>query len=123
MRAYGEEKIEMLDRLGYASSKAEEGEPEPRGASAGRAFRAARPRPPHSAGVVSGSRAPGPRDRWARGIGKEIALRFAELGAAKVAISYLRNDKAAEQTAEELRAHGAEPLLSAATSARSNVAS
>ena len=45
-----------------------------------------------------------------RGIGKAIALRFAELGAAKVAVSYLRNDRAAEETAEELRALGAEAL-------------
>src|SRR6185503_6457767 len=37
--------------------------------------------------------------------------RFAELGAARVAIGYLRNDKAAEATAEELRAKGAEPVL------------
>jgi enoyl-[acyl-carrier protein] reductase III len=46
-----------------------------------------------------------------RGIGKAIALRFAELGAARVAVGYLRNDRAAEQTAAELRALGAEPLL------------
>ncbi|MGH3031509.1 MAG: SDR family oxidoreductase [Gaiellaceae bacterium] len=46
-----------------------------------------------------------------RGIGRAIALRFAELGAAKVAISYLRNDAAAEETAGEIRAHGAEPQL------------
>ena len=46
-----------------------------------------------------------------RGIGKAIALRFAELGAARVAIGYLRNDRAAGETAEELRAAGAEPLL------------
>jgi enoyl-[acyl-carrier protein] reductase III len=46
-----------------------------------------------------------------RGIGRAIALRFAELGAARVAIGYLRNDSAAEATAEELRAAGAEPLL------------
>ena len=39
-----------------------------------------------------------------RGIGKAIALRFAERGAARVAIGYLRNDRAAEETAEELRA-------------------
>ena len=45
-----------------------------------------------------------------RGIGKGIALRFAELGAARVAISYLRNDRTAEETAEELRARGAEAL-------------
>jgi len=53
-----------------------------------------------------------------RGIGKAIALRFAELGAARVAIGYLRNDKAAEATAEELRSAGAEPVL-----VRGNVAS
>ena len=53
-----------------------------------------------------------------RGIGREIALRFAEEGAAKVAIGYLRNDRAAEETAEELRTRGAEPVL-----VRGNVAS
>jgi enoyl-[acyl-carrier protein] reductase III len=53
-----------------------------------------------------------------RGIGKAIALRFADGGAKRVAIGYLRNDKAAEQTAEELRAAGAEPQL-----LRGNVAS
>ena len=46
-----------------------------------------------------------------RGIGKAIALRFAQEGAARVAIGYLRNDRAAEETADELRAAGAEPLL------------
>ncbi len=46
-----------------------------------------------------------------RGIGKAIALRFAELGAARVAIGYLRNDRAAEEAAEELRKQGAEPVL------------
>jgi enoyl-[acyl-carrier protein] reductase III len=46
-----------------------------------------------------------------RGIGKAIALRFAELGASRVAIGYLRNDRAAEETAEELRSAGAEPAL------------
>jgi enoyl-[acyl-carrier protein] reductase III len=53
-----------------------------------------------------------------RGIGKAIALRFAELGAAKVAVGYLRNDRAAEETAAELRTLGAEPGL-----VRGNVAS
>jgi enoyl-[acyl-carrier protein] reductase III len=46
-----------------------------------------------------------------RGIGKGISLRFAELGAVRVAVSYLRNDRAAEETAEELRKLGAEPIL------------
>ena len=46
-----------------------------------------------------------------RGIGREIALRFAQEGAARVAIGYLRNDSAAERTAGELRELGAEPVL------------
>ena len=46
-----------------------------------------------------------------RGIGRAIALRFARDGARRVAIGYLRNDRAAEETAEELRALGAEPVL------------
>jgi enoyl-[acyl-carrier protein] reductase III len=46
-----------------------------------------------------------------RGIGKAISLRFAEQGAARVAVSYLRNDRAAEETAEEIRGLGAEPML------------
>ena len=53
-----------------------------------------------------------------RGIGKTIALRFASLGAARVVIGYMRGDTAAEQTAEELRALGAEPSF-----VRGNVAS
>ena len=46
-----------------------------------------------------------------RGIGRETALRFADLGAARVAIGYMRNDAAAEKTAEEIRERGAEPVL------------
>jgi enoyl-[acyl-carrier protein] reductase III len=46
-----------------------------------------------------------------RGIGRAIAVSFAERGAARVAIGYLRNDRAAEETAEQLRARGAEPVL------------
>ena len=46
-----------------------------------------------------------------RGIGRAIALRFARDGARRVAIGYLRNDTAAEATAEEIRAAGAEPVL------------
>jgi enoyl-[acyl-carrier protein] reductase III len=53
-----------------------------------------------------------------RGIGKAIALRFAHAGAKKVAVGYMRNDSAAEETAEELRAAGAEPVL-----VRGNIAS
>jgi enoyl-[acyl-carrier protein] reductase III len=53
-----------------------------------------------------------------RGIGKAIALRFARAGVARVAVGYMRNDAAAEATAEELRATGAEPVL-----VRGNVAS
>jgi enoyl-[acyl-carrier protein] reductase III len=46
-----------------------------------------------------------------RGIGRAIALRFARDGAKRVAIGYLRNDRAAEATADELRAVGTEPVL------------
>jgi enoyl-[acyl-carrier protein] reductase III len=53
-----------------------------------------------------------------RGIGRAIALRLAELGAARVALGYLRNDRAAEEAAAELSALGAEPVL-----VRGNVAS
>jgi enoyl-[acyl-carrier protein] reductase III len=53
-----------------------------------------------------------------RGIGKAIALRFASLGAARVVIGYMRGDTPAEETAEELRGLGAEPVL-----VRGNVAS
>jgi enoyl-[acyl-carrier protein] reductase III len=53
-----------------------------------------------------------------RGIGRAIALRLAGLGAARVAIGYLRSDAAAEETAAALRAAGAEAVL-----VRGNVAS
>jgi enoyl-[acyl-carrier protein] reductase III len=46
-----------------------------------------------------------------RGIGRAIALRLARDGAKRVAIGYMRNDRAAEETANELRAAGAEPVL------------
>jgi enoyl-[acyl-carrier protein] reductase III len=46
-----------------------------------------------------------------RGIGRAIALRFARDGATRVAIGYFRSDSAAEQTADDLRALGAEPTL------------
>ena len=46
-----------------------------------------------------------------RGIGRAIALRLARDGAEHVAIGYLRNDRAAEETAGELRDAGAEVTL------------
>jgi enoyl-[acyl-carrier protein] reductase III len=46
-----------------------------------------------------------------RGIGRAIALRFARDGAKRVALGYLRNDRTAEETAEELRALGTEVTL------------
>jgi enoyl-[acyl-carrier protein] reductase III len=57
-----------------------------------------------------------------RGIGKAIALRFAELGASRVAVGYLRNDRAAEETAHELRELEAEPVLVRGSVASSRVA-
>jgi enoyl-[acyl-carrier protein] reductase III len=46
-----------------------------------------------------------------RGIGRAIALHFANSGAARVAIGYMRNDRAAEETAAAIRAAGSEPVL------------
>jgi enoyl-[acyl-carrier protein] reductase III len=46
-----------------------------------------------------------------RGIGREIALRFAEEGARRVAIGYMRNDTAADAVAGELRERGTEVVL------------
>jgi enoyl-[acyl-carrier protein] reductase III len=46
-----------------------------------------------------------------RGIGLAIARRFAELGAARVVVGYLRKDSVAEEAAGELRAAGTEPVL------------
>jgi enoyl-[acyl-carrier protein] reductase III len=46
-----------------------------------------------------------------RGIGKAIALRLAREGATRIALGYFRNDAAAEETAEEVRAAGADPVL------------
>ena len=112
VRRYGEEKMRLLDALGHASSKAEGGEKESRerlglGADpelcAG--VRAA------AAAVMSFAGASVFVTGGSRGIGKAIALRFAGLGATRVAIGYMRSDAAAEQTAEELEALGAKPIL------------
>jgi enoyl-[acyl-carrier protein] reductase III len=46
-----------------------------------------------------------------RGIGRAIALRFANAGAERIALGYMRNDSAAEEAASELRALGAEVTL------------
>jgi len=46
-----------------------------------------------------------------RGIGRAIALRFARAGADRVALGYMRNDRAAEEAATEVRAHGADVAL------------
>ena len=53
-----------------------------------------------------------------RGIGKAVAVRFASLGAGRFALGYMRGDRAAEETAAELRGLGAEVVL-----VRGNVAS
>ena len=99
--------MELLDRLGHASSKAEEGPREARDAARlGPDPERGAGRPPAAAAGVNVLVTGG-----SRGIGRAIALRFARDGAARVAIGYLRNDAAAEATAEELRAAGAEPVL------------
>ena len=103
-RRYGEEQMELLDRLGRASSKAEEGPPEPRtriGWERDPQLRAGvRPAP---AAAMTYAGASVLVTGGSRGIGREIALRFAAEGAARVAIGYLRNDRAAEAVADELR--------------------
>jgi enoyl-[acyl-carrier protein] reductase III len=53
-----------------------------------------------------------------RGIGKATALRFASLGATRIALGYMRGDQAAEETAAELTELGVEAVL-----VRGNVAS
>jgi enoyl-[acyl-carrier protein] reductase III len=53
-----------------------------------------------------------------RGIGRSIALRLVSDGAARVVLGYMRNDRAAEEAADAVRAAGAEPAL-----VRGNVAS
>ena len=53
-----------------------------------------------------------------RGIGRVTALRFASLGARRLALGYMRGDRAAEETASELQALGVEVVL-----VRGNVAS
>ena len=56
--------------------------------------------------------------RGTRGIGRATALRFASLGARRLALGYMRGDRAAEETAAELRDLGVEVVL-----VRGNVAS
>ena len=57
-----------------------------------------------------------------RGIGKAIALRFASQGARRVAIGYMRGDRAAEETSSELTGLGAEPVLVRGSVASSRIA-
>ena len=113
VRQFGEEKIRLLDDLGYASSKAEDDEPEEPRTRIGwdeipSSAPAARPLPPLSEGLMGRSVLV---TGGSRGIGKAIALRFAREGATRVAIGYMRSDSAAEETACELQALGAEPVL------------
>jgi enoyl-[acyl-carrier protein] reductase III len=46
-----------------------------------------------------------------RGIGLAIALRLVRDGASRAVLGYMRNDSAAEEAAEQVRAAGAEPVL------------
>jgi len=46
-----------------------------------------------------------------RGIGRGIALKLAEAGVKKIAVNYVENDGAAEETARLLKDRNAEPLL------------
>ena len=114
VRRYAEEKLELLDRLGFASTKAENSEPESRdAASAGRRSRRPRRRRTRCRAATGerrrahASSSPEARAGSARRsrCGSRATARRAS------AIGYFRSDAAAEETAEELRALGAEPVL------------
>ena len=53
-----------------------------------------------------------------RGIGLAIALRLVRDGASRAVLGYMRNDTAAKEAAEHVRAAGAEPVLGAALTPR-----
>jgi len=46
-----------------------------------------------------------------RGIGRGIALKLAEAGVKRIAVNYLENDEAANETARLVKERGAQPLL------------
>ena len=56
-----------------------------------------------------------------RGIGLAIALRLVRDGASRAVLGYMRNDKAAEAAAEQVRAAGAEPVLVRGEVSKENV--
>ena len=92
VRRYAEEKMELLDRLGHASTKARR-----RARACGATCPAgrdpelrARRRAAAAAAMSSFEGASVLVTGGSRGIGKAIALRFAEQGAARVAIGYLQ---------------------------------
>ena len=105
--------MELLERLGHASSKAEDGSRESAGPDRlGRdpELRArVRPAAPSDREL---QRSLGPRDRRDRaGSARRSRSASPTLGAARVAIGYLRSDAAAAETAEELDGarRGADP--------------
>src|SRR5206468_12338246 len=56
-----------------------------------------------------------------RGIGLAIALRLVRDGASRAVLGYMRNDKAAQAAAEQVRAAGAEPVLVRGEVSKENV--
>ena len=109
VRRYGEEQMELL--IASATRRRKRRICRRCRASEARAgIRSPAQRPPQAIRFPrADERRVRPRDGRLARIGKVIALRFAGLGAARVAIGYLRNDRAAEETAEELRSAGGEP--------------
>ena len=94
VRRYGEEKMKLLDDLGHASSKAEGGERESRERLGWEQMPSSAPAyDPLPQAVMTFNGASVFVTGGSRGIGKAIALRFAGLGAARVAIGYFRSDR------------------------------
>ena len=103
--------MELLDRLGHASSKAADSRREPRDAA--RLERAAElgARRRAAAAAMSLKGASVLVTGGTRGIGRAIALRLVADGASRAVLGYMRNDTAADEAAALVQEAGAEAVL------------